>query len=103
MVKIVNENEFKNEINEGIVVVDFFATWCNPCKMLSPVLDELSEEMAGKVKFLKVDVDECVNLADEYSITNIPAVGIFKNGEKQEVSVGFAPKDVLGGKINNYL
>lgn len=103
MINIVNESEFKSEINEGIVVVDFFATWCNPCKMLSPILDELAEEMAGKVKFLKVDVDESPNLADEYSITNIPAVGIFKNGEKQEISVGFSPKEALAGKINNYL
>lgn len=103
MVKMINENEFANEIKEGIVVVDFFATWCNPCKMLSPIIDELSEEMESSVKFIKVDVDQCSNIVSEYSITNIPAIAIFKKGEKQEMLVGFSPKEVLSEKIMNYV
>ena len=103
MVKIVNENEFVNEIKEGIVVVDFFATWCGPCKMLLPIIDQLSEEMGSSVKFIKVDVDECGKIADEYSITNIPAIAIFKDGEKQDMLVGFSPKEALSEKITKYL
>lgn len=103
MVKLVKENEFLNEISEGFVVVDFFATWCGPCKMLSPVLDDLSEEMEGKVKFIKVDVDEAGQLADMFSITNIPAVVILKDREKQDMIVGFSPKEVLSEKIKSYI
>lgn len=103
MVKLVKENEFLNEISEGLVVVDFFATWCGPCKMLSPVLDDLSEEMEGKVKFIKVDVDEAGQLADMFSITNIPAVVILKDREKQDMIVGFSPKEVLSEKIKSYI
>lgn len=102
MVKIVNENEFKNEINKGIVVVDFFAVWCNPCKALSPVIDKLSEDME-EIKFIKVDVDECSQIADEYNITNIPAIVIFKDGEKQDMLVGFSPREVLSERIEKCL
>ncbi|MDO5518605.1 MAG: thioredoxin [Clostridium sp.] len=103
MVKVVNENEFANEISEGVVVVDFFATWCNPCKMLSPIIDGLADEMEGKVKFIKVDVDEASKVADEFDITNIPAVVIFKNGQKQDMIVGFSPRESLSEKIENYI
>lgn len=65
--KIVDTNEFKNEIESGVTVVDFFATWCGPCKMLSPVLEGLSGEMEGKAKFIKVDIDQSLDLANEFS------------------------------------
>ena len=100
MVKVVNESEFVNEISNGVVVVDFFATWCSPCKMLSPIIDSLAEEMRDEVKFIKVDVDEAGKVADEYNITNIPAVVIFKDGQKEDMLVGFSPKEVLSEKIN---
>jgi thioredoxin 1 len=103
MVNIIEENEFKNEIKEGIVVVDFFATWCGPCKMLAPIFDELSTEMEGKVKFIKVDVDNSTEIANEYNISNIPAMVIFKNGEKKEIIVGFTPKEQIRSKIEPYL
>jgi len=103
MVNIVEENEFKNEIKEGIVVVDFFATWCGPCKMLASLLDELSLEMEGKVKFIKVDVDNSAEIASENNISNIPAMVIFKNGEKKEMIVGFTPKEQIKSKIEPYL
>ena len=101
MVKVVNEIEFKNEISDGVVVVDFFATWCTPCKMLSPIIDDLAEEMKDNVKFIKVDVDESSKVADEYGITNIPAVAIFKDGKKQDMIVGFSPREVLSENIEN--
>ncbi|MGB4659892.1 MAG: thioredoxin domain-containing protein [Mobilitalea sp.] len=74
MVKVIKENEFKSEINDGVVVVDFFATWCGACNMLAPIFDEVSLEMDGKVKFIKVDVGNSPNIANEYNITSIPAI-----------------------------
>lgn len=59
--RIINENEFEATIANGVVLVDFFATWCGPCKMLTPVLEELSEELAGKIEIVKVDVDQSNN------------------------------------------
>ncbi len=102
MLKKVNENEFKEEIKEGVVVVDFFADWCGPCKMLSPIMESLSEEM-NNVNFIKVNVDECGDIAREYRIMNIPTVIMFKDGVKKETIVGFNPKEVLSEKIKQYL
>jgi len=93
--KIVNSNEFKSEIESGITVVDFFATWCGPCKMLAPVLEGLSGEMEGKVKFIKVDIDQSLDLANEFKIASVPTMAIFKNGEKVEQLVGFLPKEKI--------
>lgn len=103
MAKIVNSEEFRSNVNEGVVVVDFFATWCGPCKMLAPVFEELSSEMDGKATFLKVDVDQCGDIAREYSISTIPTMIIFKNGEKQETMVGFLPKESIKSNIEKYL
>lgn len=103
MAKIVNSEEFRSNVNEGLVVVDFFATWCGPCKMLAPVFEELSSEMDKKATFLKVDVDQCGDIAREYSISTIPTMIIFKNGEKQETMVGFLPKESIKSNIEKYL
>ncbi|MPM37574.1 Thioredoxin [bioreactor metagenome] len=103
MAKIVNSEEFRSNVNEGLVVVDFFATWCGPCKMLAPVFEELSSEMDGNATFLKVDVDQCGDIAREYSISTIPTMIIFKNGEKQETMVGFLPKESIKSNIEKYL
>lgn len=91
--KIVNNEEFRGEISEGVVLVDFFATWCGPCKMLAPVLENLSEEMNGKVKIIKVDIDQSPALADEFRIVSVPTMILFKNGEAAEQMVGFLPKE----------
>ena len=91
--KIIKESEFINEVQEGLVLVDFYADWCGPCKMLAPVLEEVSEEYAGKVNFFNVDVDENPDLAMQYKIMNIPALVVLKKGEKVDTQVGFAPKE----------
>ena len=91
--KIVNNDEFRSEISEGVVLVDFFATWCGPCKMLAPVLENLSEEMSGKVKIIKVDIDQSPALADEFRIISVPTMILFKNGKVAEQMVGFLPKE----------
>ncbi|MCC3865049.1 thioredoxin [Terrisporobacter petrolearius] len=104
MAKIVNSNEFKEAIKEeGVVVVDFFANWCGPCKMLAPIFEELSNEMKEKTQFIKVDVDQSVDIASEYGIQSIPTMAIIKNGQPVETMVGFLPKDVIKSNIENYL
>ena len=87
------EESFAQEIASGLVLVDFYADWCGPCKMLAPVLEEVSEEYAGKVNFFNVDVDENPDLAMQYKIMNIPALVVLKKGEKVDTQVGFAPKE----------
>ena len=91
--KQLNEAQF-NELILGSkpVVCDFFATWCGPCKMLAPVLEDVSAEYAEKAEFVKVDVDEAPALSAKYGIMSIPFVAIFKNGQMAAKSVGFMPK-----------
>ena len=93
MVKKISQNEFNEVTASEVAVIDFSATWCGPCKMLAPVLDEVSEEYAGKVNFFNVDVDENPDLAMQYKIMNIPALVVLKKGEKVDTQVGFAPKE----------
>jgi thioredoxin 1 len=93
--KIVDNNEFKSEIENGVTVVDFFATWCGPCKMLAPVLEGLSTEMEGKAKFIKVDIDQSLDLANQFQISSVPTMVIFKDGQKVEQLVGFLPKEKI--------
>ena len=105
MAKMINTNEFATEVENknGVVLVDFFATWCGPCKMLAPVYSALSEEMAGKAEFLKVDIDESMDLARKFSITTVPTVVVFKDGKEMDRLVGFIPKDSLKQKVESYL
>ncbi|WP_459479234.1 thioredoxin [Clostridium saccharoperbutylacetonicum] len=101
--KIVESSEFKKEIESGVTVVDFFATWCGPCKMLAPVLEQLATEMEGKAKFIKVDIDQSSDLANEFKILSVPTMMIFKNGEKIDQLVGFLPKEKIQEVITNNL
>lgn len=105
MAKIINTSQFRGSVEEtqGVVVVDFFATWCGPCKMLAPVYSALSEEMAGNAEFLKVDIDESMDLARKFSITTVPTVVVFKDGKEMDRLVGFIPKDSLKQKVESYL
>ena len=91
----LTKENFESEVlkSDKKVLVDFWATWCGPCKMLAPVLEEVSEEYAGKVNFFNVDVDENPDLAMQYKIMNIPALVVLKKGEKVDTQVGFAPKE----------
>lgn len=91
MVNIIKNNELGGAMT-GAAVVDFSATWCGPCRMLAPIMDELSEELDGKVGFYNCDVDENGGLAENFGITNIPAVAVLKDGKLIDMSVGFKPK-----------
>ena len=99
--KQINQTEFEQIRNsEELMVVDFFATWCGPCKMLAPVLDELSNEI-NDVKFVKIDTDENMDLAMEFNITTIPTLVFMKNGIEIDRKVGFIPKNSLKEDILN--
>lgn len=99
MLKHINDvNEFKEAIAEGTVLVDFFATWCGPCKMLSPVLEEVSEEVNATI--IKVDVDEAGPLAAQYGIQAVPTLILFKNGARVDARMGYQNKNQLLSFIN---
>ncbi|MCI5920105.1 MAG: thioredoxin [Roseburia sp.] len=99
MVKKVNEAEFKAEALTGTTVVDFSATWCGPCQMLAPVLEEISDSQ-GDVKFYNIDVDQNPGITREYGIMNIPAVYLLKDGQVVDKQIGFLPKEQLEAWIN---
>ena len=94
MVKQIESKEFKEVIKEGKVVVDLFATWCGPCKMLSPILDEISEEIST-TDFYKIDVDENEDIAREYNVMSIPTILIFENGKLINKIVGLRSREDL--------
>ena len=95
---INNRDEFNQAIKEGTVLVDFFATWCGPCKMLSPVLEEVSQEVDATI--IKVDVDEAGPLAAQFGIQAVPTLILFKNGQPVETRMGYQNKNQLLALIN---
>lgn len=102
--KIINNKEFDELINENKpVLVDFFATWCGPCRMLSPILEQVSESSEGKYKVVKVDIDQSYDLAKKFGIMSVPTMVIFKNGEEQEKIVGLRPKVQIEETIKKYI
>lgn len=105
MAQVISSEEFNNlvENTEGIAVVDFFATWCGPCKMLAPVFQEVGNEFEQKADFYKVDIDESLDIARKFSVSTVPTVIIFRNGEPIERLVGFMPKENLAAKIKEYI
>ncbi|HEV09513.1 MAG TPA: thioredoxin, partial [Sulfurihydrogenibium azorense] len=93
----VNESNFEQEVlNSDVpVLVDFWAPWCGPCRLIAPIVEEIAEEMAGKAKVVKVNTDENPNLAMKYGIRAIPTIMVFKNGRVVDTRVGVQPKEVL--------
>lgn len=98
--KELKEENFQEEIKDGLVLVDFYAVWCGPCKMMHPIIEEISEENPN-LKIIKVDVDQHEDLAREYGIMSIPTMILFKNGEIIEKNIGFTPKETLHTWIQN--
>lgn len=96
VLKITSENYEEEVLNaKGRVLIDFYADWCGPCKMMAPVVEELAEEFAGKIKVGKVNVDNNQNLAMEYGIMSIPTLVILENGKQIKTLVGFRSKEEL--------
>ena len=102
MMKVVNSNEFKSEIEKDMVLVDFFAEWCGPCKMISPILDELQAEFEDKINIIKVNVDNSMDIAEQYNISNIPAWVGWKKGQEVQRLIGFAPKQGIKENIEKH-
>lgn len=100
--RIVNSEEFLEVTKNGLVLVDFFANWCGPCRMLSPVLEELEKEI-DSLTIVKVDTDENGQLAAKYGVQSIPNMIVFKDGKAVDRIVGFRPKDDLLETIEKYL
>ncbi|UOQ47198.1 MULTISPECIES: thioredoxin [Gracilibacillus] len=97
-----NDGTFSNETSEGLVLADFWATWCGPCKMIAPVLEEIDGEMSDTVKIVKLDVDENQETAGKYGVMSIPTLLLFKDGEVVEQVVGYQPKEALVEIINKH-
>ena len=100
-----NDQDFKADVLESdkFVLVDFWAEWCGPCKAIAPSLEEISEEMKDKLKVVKINVDENPTVSQSYSIRSIPALMIFKNGEKVSEKMGALPKSALQAWVNETL
>ncbi|CAD7049377.1 thioredoxin [Pseudorhizobium endolithicum] len=100
-VKVDNSN-FQAEVLDSTqpVVVDFWAEWCGPCKMIGPSLEEISNELAGKVKVAKLNIDENPELAAKFGVRSIPTLAMFKGGEVADIKVGAAPKTALSAWIS---
>ena len=100
--QIVNDNNFETEVlnADKPVLVDFFATWCGPCRQMLPIVEELSEEMAEKIKIVKVDVDEAPKTPENYDIQSIPTLILFKGGQVVDTKTGAMPKSQLIEWIN---
>ena len=96
MIKHLNETDFETDVlkAEGLILVDFFADWCGPCKMLSPVLEALASKN-NDIDFYKINVDENTDLAEKYSVSSIPNVLIFKNGQVADSSIGFKTEEQM--------
>jgi len=95
--------DFKETLSEGVSLVDFWAPWCGPCRMIAPVIEELAEDFDGKAKICKVNTDEEQDIAVEFGIRSIPTIMFFKDGEMVDTVVGAQSKQALADKINELL
>lgn len=97
MAEQLTEEQFQTKVlgADGLVLVDFFATWCGPCKMMAPVLDEVAAEVAGKASVYKVDIDREIELAQAYNVMSVPTLIVFQGGQPVKQFVGVQPKQIL--------
>jgi thioredoxin 1 len=101
-IELTSEN-FESTTNEGVALVDFWAPWCGPCRMISPVIEELAEEFDGKAAICKVNTDEQQDLSMKFGVRSIPTIVFMKDGEVVDTMVGAASKQAFADKINSLL
>ncbi|HBI3607264.1 TPA: thioredoxin [Staphylococcus aureus] len=99
----VTDADFDSKVESGVQLVDFWATWCGPCKMIAPVLEELAADCEGKADILKLDVDENPSTAAKYEVMSIPTLIVFKDGQPVDKVVGFQPKENLAEVLDKHL
>ncbi|MDR1494727.1 MAG: thioredoxin [Rickettsiales bacterium] len=99
----LNSEDFAAAVGAGVVLVDFWAEWCGPCRMLGPVIEELGVELAGRVGVYKCNVDDCPDLAKKFNVRSIPTLILFKDGEVVDTSVGTLSKSVLRNWVESKL
>lgn len=103
-VKELDAKDFDSFIKSGKpVLIDFWAVWCGPCKALAPYVEQLAKEYDGKALFGKVNIDDCLSLAERYDVTSIPTLIVFKNGKLLERTVGMRPKAAIAELINKHI
>lgn len=101
--KVVEEKDFNEEIKKGVCLVDFYASWCGPCRIMANIIEDIAEELGDKVNVFKVDVDSAETISRNYGIMSIPTLIIFKNGEFQEKHVGIWQQDDCVNAVKKYL
>ena len=101
MSEVVSSSDFQSKVldAQGPVLVDFFATWCGPCKMLAPTLDQVAAEVAGRAKVVKVDIDASPDLAQRFGVMSVPTLAVFKGGKLVNQAVGVQPKPAIMGLL----
>lgn len=95
----LDDNSFKKTIASGVTLVDFYADWCGPCRMIAPIIEELSTEFNGKAKVAKLDIEKAQEVTSEFQVTSIPTIILFKDGNEVKRIVGLRDKDTLKGLI----
>jgi thioredoxin 1 len=104
MVENINAEQFEKELKENeILVVDFWAPWCGPCRMITPLMENVAKKMEGKVKLVKLNIDESREIATKYNIMSIPTIILFKNGEPKDKFMGLMPEQKIEEFINKNL
>jgi thioredoxin 1 len=99
----VTDTNFSSETSSGVVLADFWAPWCGPCKMIAPVLEELDGDLGDKVKIVKLDVDDNQETAAQFGVMSIPTLIVFKDGQQVEKVLGFQPKEALENLLKKHL
>ena len=103
LIKQLSDENFEEGVAAGVVLVDFYADWCGPCRMLAPIVEELAQEMDGKITVAKVDTDQSVNVAAKFEVTSIPTIIFFKDGAVAKRVVGLKDLDALRSIVNEIL
>ena len=98
-IKKLEEKDFDSEIASGVTLVDFYADWCGPCRMLAPVLDQVSQDVKGKASVAKVDIDQAQKVTEDLQITSVPTLILFKNGKEVKRIIGLRDADFIKGFV----